>query len=386
MVNHDRLAIFLATSGHSGVDRVMKNLVSELVARGLGIDLLGIANHGPYLEVVPANLDIIELDASHVNTSLPALVRYLKRKRPQALLTDKDRVNRVALWARQLAGVPTKVAVRIGTTVSENLARRSWLHRRLQYYSIRHFYPWAHAIIVPSHGVAQDLARIMRVSTAKIRVVPSPVVSGFLEQMAAEPINLPWFSYTGPPVVLGVGELCERKDFSTLIRAFAKVRRKRSSQLIILGEGRQRERLRKLVRDLKLDSDVLFPGFVTNPYAYMKKAALFVLSSRCEGAPVVLMEALALGLPVVSTDCPSGPREILQDGKFGPLVPVGDVSALAQAILETLENRPDAETLKKAVQRYTVASSASQYLEILGFSEKQGDRSDSSSMPTLSHD
>jgi glycosyltransferase involved in cell wall biosynthesis len=310
----------------------------------------------------------------------------LKRKCPQALLTDKDRVNRVALWARHLASVPTKVAVRIGTTVSENLARRSWFHRRLQYYSIGHFYPWAHAIIVPSHGVAEDLARIMRVSIAKIRVVPSPVVSGFLEQMAAEPVNLSWLSHSGSAVILGVGELCERKDFSTLIRAFAKVRQERSSRLIILGEGRQRERLGKLVRDLGLNSDVYFPGFVTNPYAYMKKAALFVLSSRCEGAPVVLIEALALGLPVVSTDCPSGPREILEDGKIGPLVPVGDVGALAQAILKTLDNRPDPEILKNAAQRYSVASSASQYLEILGFSEKQGDRSERLSRVTFSHE
>lgn len=368
ITNNDNLAIFLATSGHSGVDTVMKNLISELAARGLAIDLLRLANHGPYLEAVPAGVHIIDLDASHVNSSLPALVRYLKRKRPKALLADKDRVNRVALWARWIAGVSTKVAVRTGTTVSENLARRSWLHRQLQYYSIRRFYPWADAIIVPSQGAAQDLARISRVGRDRIQVVPSPIVSPAIEQLALEPVDHPWFVADGPPVILGVGELCARKDFVTLIRAFSKICQQRRSRLVILGEGRQRKRLMKLVRDIGLEEKVSLPGFVTNPFAYMSKASLFVLSSTCEGAPVVLVEALAVGVPVVSTDCPSGPREILQGGRLGLLVPVGDANGLAQAILATLDNPLDAQLLKSGAAPFSVATSTSQYLAALGLS------------------
>ena len=168
--------------------------------------------------------------------------------------------------------------------------------------------------------------------------------------------------------MLGVGELCARKDFVTLIKAFAEVRRQRPSRLVILGEGRQRKRLTELTRKLRIEADVFLPGFLTNPFAYMSKANLFILSSNCEGAPVTLMEALAVGVPVVSTDCPSGPREILQDGRFGPLVPVGDANALAQAMLATLDNPLDAELLKSAAAPFSVATSASQYLAALGLS------------------
>lgn len=363
--NH--LAFFLATSGHSGVDRIITNLVRELAARKLSIDLLRIENHGPYIQPELQNVRIINLGTSHVNTSLVPLLNYLRCVCPYAMLCDKDRVNRLALWAKKLAGVPTRIVVRIGTTVSKNLERRSPWARWSQYISMRCFYPWADAIIVPSYGAALDLSRITRLTQDRIKVVPSPVVSGTLTQWAAEPVGHPWFAPDGVPVILGVGELCARKDFATLIKAFAKVRQQRSSRLVILGEGRQQERLKNLVCNLGLESDVLFRGFVTNPYAYMSKAALFVLSSCCEGAPVVLMEALAVGLPVVSTDCPSGPREILQNGLLGPLVPVGDVDAMAQAIISTLDNPPAAPFLKSAAAPYSVSASATQYLAALGF-------------------
>jgi glycosyltransferase involved in cell wall biosynthesis len=364
-VNH--LAIFVATSGHSGVDRVITNLVKEFAARNLSIDLLHIENHGPYIQPESKNVRIINLGTSHVNTSLLPLLNYLRCVCPNAMLCDKDRVNRLALWAKKLAGVPTRIVIRIGTTVSKNLERRSPWARWSQYISMRCFYPWADAIIVPSYGAALDLSRITRLTQDRIKVVPSPVVSATLTQWAAEPVGHPWFAPDGLPVILGVGELCARKDFGTLIKAFAKVRQQRSSRLVILGEGRQQERLTNLVHNLGLESDVLFPGFVINPYAYMSKAAVFVLSSRCEGAPVVLMEALAVGVPVVSTDCPSGPREILQNGLLGPLVPVGDVDAMAQAIISTLDNPPAAPFLKSAAALYAVAASATQYLAALGF-------------------
>jgi glycosyltransferase involved in cell wall biosynthesis len=368
MHNNEKLAIFLATSGHSGVDRVMKNLISEFARRGLVVDLLHIGNHGPYLKKVPAGVRIVELGVCHVNSSLLPLVRYLRREHPYALLSDKDRVNRLALLARRLAGTETRVTVRIGTTVSENLARRGWLHRQLQYLSIRYLYPWADAIIFPSREAAEDLAGIDGLTKERIRVVPSPVSSSKVLQLAQGPVEHPWFVEKGEPIILGAGELCARKDFATLIKAFAKVRQRIICKLVILGEGRQRQHLANLVRNLGIQTEVSMPGFVTNPYAYMSKASLFVLSSRCEGAPVVLIEALAVGVPVVSTDCRSGPREILQDGRLGPLVPVGDANALAQAILATLDNPLDAQLLKSGAAPFSVETSANQYLAAMGLS------------------
>ncbi len=366
--NSPRIAIFLATSGHSGVDRVMANLIAEFSARDVKIDLLRIKNHGPYIVPSSKNVRIVRLGTSHVNTSLPPLVRYLKRERPQALLTDKDRVNRLALWARRLAGVPTRVVVRIGTTVSKNLERRSPWARWSQYHSMRWFYPWADAIVVPSRGAALDLANIAGIPLDRIRVVPNPIVTPKLFKLAEQTVTYDGLMPSNEPVILGVGELCARKDFTTLIKAFSKVRQSRPCRLLILGEGRQRSRLEALITQLGLEDDVVMPGFVKNPYAYMAKANLMVLSSNCEGFGNVLAEALAIALPVVSTDCPSGPREILQDGRFGTLVPVGDANALARAILTTLDNPMDAELLKSAAKPFSVAASASQYLVALGFS------------------
>jgi glycosyltransferase involved in cell wall biosynthesis len=361
------LAIFLATSGHSGVDRVMQNLVMEFAARDLRVDLLQVRNHGPDFGDLPDNVKHIDLGVAHVNSTFPALIRYLRRERPNAVLSDKDRLNRLVLLARRLARVDTRVAVRIGTTVTENLARRSWFERNLQYFSFRHFYPQADAILVPSHGAALDLSRASGIDVGRISVVSSPVVNNRFRELAEEPIAHEWFINKKIPVVLGVGELSARKDFATLIRAFAVLRNRMDARLVILGEGRQRQMLNALVAELDLDDTVQMPGFVANPYQFMAAADVFVLCSHCEGAPVVLMEALATGCPVISTDCPSGPREILRNGKIGPLVAIGDVRELSDAMEHIIKCPPDDQLLKDAALRYHAGASADGYLRAMGF-------------------
>jgi len=367
-VHSPRIALFLATSGHSGVDRVMRNLCDEFSRRGLRVDLLHVAGHGPYLDPVPEHVRIINLGSAHVHTSLIPLVRYLRRERPEALLSDKDKVNRTALMARWLARVPTRVVVRIGTTVSKNLERRGAVQRWVQVLSMRWFYRAATAVVVPSEGAADDLAQVAKLPRSHIRAVPSPIITPRLEQAAEADPHHPWLGAPEWPVVLGVGELCARKDFATLMRAFASLRAKQPCRLILLGEGRQREKLEALARELDIGEDVDLPGFVDNPYAYMARADLFVLSSICEGAPVVLMEALALGTPVVATDCPSGPAEILEGGRYGTLVPVGDAAALAEAMGATLDRPPERRSVQAASDRYRAEVSADHYLDVLGFS------------------
>jgi glycosyltransferase involved in cell wall biosynthesis len=362
-----KLSIFLATSGHSGVDRIMKNLIPAFAAKGLRVDLLHVGKHGPYLDHVPENVRIVELGTSHIYSSLGPVSRYLQSERPYAMLSDKDRVNRVALLAKRFAKVSTRIAVRTGTTVSKDLEGRGLLDRWAHYFSMHCMYAWADAIIVPSHGAAEDLARFAGIPFERISVVPSPAVTMELYELIAERADHPWFNQGNTPVILGAGELCARKDFATLIRAFAKVVAHRPCRLVILGEGRKRKALIDLALQLGLGKEVSLPGFVKNPYAYMRKAALFVLSSNCEGAPVVLMEALAVGIPVVSTDCPSGPREILQDGRYGRLVPIGDVAAMAKAISDTLDNPPEGSFLKQAAKPFTLDASIARYLEVLGF-------------------
>lgn len=360
------LAIFLATSGHSGVDRVMGNLIRELGRREFPFDLIKIRSHGPYISEDIPSMRLIELPVSHVNGALIPLIRYLRKERPTVLLTDKDRVNRIALLASRLSGAGTRVGIRVGTTVSVNLAHRGWFHRKMQYLSIRHIYPWSECIIVPSQGAAQDIAQVGHLPHELIKVLPSPVAGDHVERLARQWIDHPWLEDLSTPIILGAGELCGRKDFETLIRAFSIVLKRKTCRLIIIGEGRKRNSLERLVKTLGLEQHISMPGFVYNPYAFMKRASVFVLSSKCEGAPVVLMEALALGIPVVSTDCPSGPREILMNGRVGPLVPVADPQSMAEAILSVLDNPPDQELLKSAARPYSIIEATNRYLQALG--------------------
>ena len=360
------IAVLLATSGHSGVDRVMGNLLAAWAGAGLAVDLLGIRGHGPQLGDAPPSLRRVPLPAAHVNTALPALLRYLRRVRPPLLLTDKDRVNRLALLAATLAGGHTRVAVRLGTTVSVNLARRGRAERAAQRWSMRHLYPRATAVLTPSAGAADDLAAFAGLPRRRIAVVPSPVFGPALTARAGEPpAGVDWPD-DGIPTVLAIGELCARKDFATLLRAFAVVRAARPCRLVILGEGRQRAQLIALAGALGLGTDVQLPGFVDNPYPHLRRATLFVLSSRCEGMPVALIEALACGTPVVSTDCPHGPRELLQDGRVGALVPVGDAAALAAAMCAALDAPPPADDLRAAAAPYAIDRAAGAYLDALG--------------------
>ncbi|RLB44288.1 MAG: glycosyltransferase [Deltaproteobacteria bacterium] len=344
----------------------MGNFIRELASRGQAVDLIRIRGHGPYLAEELPNVRPITLPTSHVNSALFPLVRYLRMERPEVLLSDKDRVNRVALLARRISGVNTRIVIRVGTTVSLNLARRGFIHRHLQYLSIKHLYPWSDCIILPSKGAAQDLERIAPHLSKKIKVTPSPVASPELELLSRQVPVHPWLTDRQEPIILGVGELCGRKNFSCLIRAFALVNNKVPSRLIILGEGRQRAHLQHLAGELGIADRISLPGFVSNPYAFMARASVFVLSSLCEGAPVVLMEALALGIPVVSTDCPSGPAEILEGGKIAPLVPIGDPATMAQAILSVLDKPPDPELLRSASMPFTVKKATDCYLQTIG--------------------
>ncbi len=376
MTSLPKIACFFATSGHSGVDRAMKHLIPALVERGYPVDLLHVRKHGPHIEGEMSGLRRIDLGSSHVYPSLPALVRYLRRERPTVMLSDKDRVNRTALLARFLAGVDTRLVLSSGTTISIDLASRGAFDRWLQRNSMGKLYGFANRVIVTSRGVADDMAAYTGLVRSKIEVVPSPVVPEHCFHQVLPGPDHPWFQAGEPPVILGVGELCMRKDFTTLIRAFARVRAQRRCRLVILGKGRQHEELPALARELGVAEDVDLAGFQSNPYAFMQHAALFAFTSRWEGLGFVVIEALAVGTPVVSTDCPSGPREILQDGRYGPLVPVGDDEAMAQAMVQTLDNPLPADVLKEAARPYEIEASTDAYLAALGLPAhpQRGDR------------
>ncbi len=199
-------------------------------------------------------------------------------------------------------------------------------------------------------------------------MIRNPVVGPAIDRLAADDPGHPWLKGGGPPVVLGVGRLTRQKDFPTLLRAFARLRERVDARLIILGEGEDRDALEALARELDIGDVTDLPGFVDNPYGWMRRANVFVLSSAWEGSPNALTEALYLGTPVVATDCRSGPRELLEDGRYGPLVPVGDTEALAGAIEATLARPLSPADLHHAVIEYTRERSTRHYLEVMGLS------------------
>ena len=360
-----RIAIFVSFSGTGGVERMIMNLTAGLIDRGVNVDVIPVREKSAHLGSLHSAARMVDLESSHTLSSLPGLVRYLRAEKPDALLAAKDRANVIAVLARRIAGVSTRVVLRMGTTVSGALAGRRPLKEHLWYFRMKMLYPLADAVVAVSSGVAKDLEKNAGLSSALVTVIPNPVITTDLVALSEEPIEHPWYRDAGPPVILGVGRLTRQKDFPTLLRAFAAVRKSRSCRLIILGEGRDRSNLESLAKRLGIQEHVSLPGFARNPYPYMKRAAAFILSSLWEGSPNVLTEALALGTPVVSTDCPSGPREVLDHGRFGPLVPMGNPDTLAHAILTVLNAPPEKSLLKSAVAAYTVQESSRKYLDLL---------------------
>ncbi|NET58563.1 MAG: glycosyltransferase [Symploca sp. SIO2E6] len=358
------LAIFITYLDGGGVERVLLNLARGFVEQGLSIDLVVAKAEGSFLPLVPPEVRVVDLGAKRLLLSIPALVRYLQQNKPQALLSVMEDINVVALLSRQLARVSTRVVVSVHNTLSQESQRTTQLKKRLAPYLARWFYPWADAVVTVSQGAAQDLLDL-GLSSESLKIIYNPVVTPELFQKSLEPLEHPWFKSGSPPVILAVGRLEAQKDFPTLIRAFAQVRQQSPARLMILGEGQDRPALEALVQELGLELDVALPGFVYNPYAYMARAAVFVLSSLFEGLPTVLIEAMAGGASVVSTDCKSGPAEILEQGKYGKLVPVGDIKGIAEAIISTLEEPQETVLLKQRAGDFSLEKAVSQYLQVL---------------------
>jgi glycosyltransferase involved in cell wall biosynthesis len=358
------VACFLGFLGGGGAERVILNLTKGFVNRGFNVDLV-LANTGsPHLWQVPPEVNIVDLKARKLSSSLPALVGYLRRVRPPALLSTLHYTNEIAIAAKHFARVDTRVVVREANQLSLDVGQsKAWKKRAIPWF-VRYLYPLADGVVTVSRGVAEDLSRVCGLPLEKIQVIYNPTITPDLGIKAEEPLNHSWFEPGQPPVILAVGKLQAQKDFPTLIRAFSRVRERTSARLMILGWGPDRSQLEALVAELGLQEDVALPDHVANPYAYMKRAAVFVLSSAWEGLPNVLIEAMAVGIPVVSTDCKSGPSEILKEGEYGLLIPVGNPQAMAEAILTVLSGSSRA-IASDWLEQFSLDYAVNKYLEIL---------------------
>jgi glycosyltransferase involved in cell wall biosynthesis len=352
-----RIAVFLPSLAGGGAEKSMLN-----VARGFAdladVDLVLAHAKGPLTTGVPPGVRIVDLGASRTFTAVVPLARYLRVVRPDGMIAALSHANLVAITAATLACVRTPVVVSEQSQLSISVAHAQRRRDRVTPVLMRWLFPRATAVTAVSQGVADDLAARTGLEPSAVTVANNPVMATNLDVQARQPLNHPWFGPGRGPIVVAVGRLTEQKDFPCLLRALTLLRQ-HEIRAVILGEGEDRQQLEVLVRDLGLDDTVDFTGYVDNPYSFIAAATVFVLSSRWEGLPTVLLEALALGVPIVSTDCPSGPREILEGGRLGRLVPMGDPAALAGAIAESIEcgTRPtpmvgDQYRLENVVRRY----------------------------------
>jgi len=340
------VAVYLHTLYNGGVERVMFNLIQGFLDRGIAVDLvLDFLIFSPYEKLLPVGARLVNLGVAGSTQRVTKLVGYLRKERPDAMLSATHFGNEVACVATRLARSGTRLILSEHTNLSSDIRDSSGRARRMLLpLTTRWMYPMADAVVAVSNGVAEDMCRVSGLARKYVQTVYNPIDFKGLAVAAKEPLDEAWFAAGEPPVILAIGRLEVQKNFPNLLRAFAEVRRSTPARLLILGEGSERERLTAMVAEMGLGEDVALPGFVANPAAYMARSAVFAMSSSWEGMPVALIEALTLGVPVVSTDCPSGPAEILDKGTYGELVPMDDSPALAGAILKVLggEKKPSA--------------------------------------------
>lgn len=311
---------------------------------------------------VPESVNVVDLGASRVLASLPRLVRYLRRTRPDAMASVLDHANIVALWARRIAGQPSRLVVVEQNNLTEAAGHGKSRRDRLMPRLVNRYYPWADLVAGVSEGVAADLAALApSIPSDLITVIHNPIVTPEIADAAAVELDHDWFGRE-VPVFVAAGRLRPQKDFPMLISAFAKLTTETEARLVILGEGPDRTALQNQIDALALSDSVELHGHNPNPYAFFANAKAFVLSSRWEGLPTVLIEAMACGAPVIATDCPSGPREILRAGEYGALIPVGDEDAMIDAMRTALDGNlkaPPAESWAP----YTIETVVDEYLK-----------------------
>jgi glycosyltransferase involved in cell wall biosynthesis len=357
------IAFYLADLRGGGAQRVMVNLANGFLDYGYDVDFVLAHATGEMLSFLDPRVRVVNLSCERVRYAVPRLARYLTNRAPTCLISGLPRVNLSAIVANEIARKKTKVIVTVhGSRPIIYHARSSMSQGVLRLE--RWLYPRAHSIVAVSKGTADDLAKNTGLSRKKIQVIANPAVTKAIFDSADEVVNDHPIEDAKRKIILGIGRLSMQKNFSVLIKAFGLLRNAVGAKLIILGEGEERPTLNAIIKDLDLTESVCLPGFVSNPFAYLRRADLFVLSSRFEGLPTVLLEAMALGVPVVSTNCRSGPEEILENGRYGYLVPVDDVQSLATTMLKALNN-PIREGIVQRALEYTPDAVVPQYLDLL---------------------
>lgn len=361
-----RLAIYLPDLSSGGVERMRLNLIPELKRRQVEVTLILERRNGALLSQTPKDVEVIDLGVSRNLQALFPLARLLRKRRFDVLMSSLGHNNIIAVWARFLARVNTAVIIcQHNALGAEQQFMSGWQYKILPFL-YRVFGAQADAVVGVSKGVAQDLIQRTGLAEDKVKVIYNPVVTDAVLADIDQPVEHPWFLDPGLFIYVAVGRLVEQKDFASLIHAFAQLPAREDKRLMILGEGPLLSALKSLAESLGCASLIDFAGFRTSPMAYVARCHAMVMSSQYEGFGNVLVEGLACGVPIVSTDCPFGPREILEDGRYGHLVPVGDVAALAQAMTAVYSETTDRTLLKQRALEYSASAIADIYVALFG--------------------
>lgn len=359
------VAFFTPAPDFGGAQRVTVNIANSLAARGHEVDLVAGHLEGEFVPLIGDSVNTVELDvprvpAAGILAAVPRLVSYLDDNRPSVLFASRTHTNLAAVAAGRLTDADVHVAVTEHSPFSYQLSRKDRLTAALA----ARVYPYADDVIGVSEGVAATVADDAGLGPDETTVLNNPVDIEAIQAGATEPVEEAWLEDPAIDPIIAVGRLEPAKDFSTLVRAFARLHESHpGTRLVIVGKGSERDRLATLAGELGVADAVTLPGYTDNPYAYMARASVFVLSSEVEGLPTVLIEALACGCPIVSTDCQYGPREILDDGRYGRLTPVGDPERMAETIGDALADPPSPERSRERARQFSMAAGADRYEE-----------------------
>lgn len=365
----DRIAILLSGKKMGGDTTVVLNLIEGLIGRGIEIDLVLASAAELSIDRVPNQVRVIDLDSPLTARSfstiqlLPALIKYLYQAKPKILISNLSFTNAIVVLIKFLVFPAPKLILVEHLALSKNPNRVDEPQSRVIPTLMKLLYPRADAIVAVAQQLADQLQQDYNL--INVHAIPNAVVSDALHQKAREAIDHPWLTSNSIPVFLGVGRFTAQKDFTTLIRAFSILRQQIPARLIILGEGALRSQFEAQIKSLGLQEDIALPGFDSNPYRYMSRATAFVLSSRWEALPTVLIEAMACGCQLIGTRCPYGVEEVLAHGEFGQLVPVEDAIALAQALKAAIESPISPEAIQFRAADFSVDRAVDQYLDLI---------------------
>lgn len=367
--NGSKITFLLSNLKHGGIQEANLRLAKGLIERGHTVDVLTLHQHGEVYKEVPKGVALVDFDVASKFRLLPKLVSYILREQPLALISSQPHLNVIAIIANIVARKKTKIIVSEHSNPEMAYKYRVQKKRKIQRpFLEKLLYPRADAIVAVSEGVADAISSLTGMPRIAIRVIYNPVVDDDFRQKASQKVDWP-FLLQDHIRVIAVGRLNPAKDYSTLIRAFNIFQKGRKAQLLILGDGEDRVRLEAIINQLGLEGKVLLAGYVDNPYPYMSTAHMLVSSSIWEGFSMVIAEALACGLQVVATDCPSGPAEILAHGKYGKLVPVRDPDALSEAMAQVLQDPISPDILQERGASFSVKKAVEAYCGLLFSSE-----------------